>query len=184
MNYQDTWLNGKLVERGYRPCEERYQVIAGFCKAHASDGLTVCDIGANMAYFSIRLIEDFRATALAFEFHQFPRRAAIVKKQRTDRLMYVNRKISLTDLDIMSGVMKFDLVLGLSVLHHVKDETEKWIAGMRTLSRLTIVEMALSDSNRTARAGYGIPQGGEVIGYGDSHLEVGFKRPIIAFINY
>lgn len=185
MMYQDTWLNGRLVKAGYRSCESRYATLKEFCQRHfQGQAFTVCDIGANMAYFSIRLIEDFDASVIAFEFHEYKKRLAILKRQETTRLMYVNRKVSLADLEILSRSTKFDLVLGLSVLHHVAGEAEQWIEAMRKLSRVTIIEMALSDSKRTAgKVGYRIPGGGTVIGYGESHLEEGFRRPIIAFVN-
>lgn len=184
MMYQDVWLNGKLVQAGYRSCEPRYHIVRDFCRERLGDGFTVCDIGANMAYFSIRLIEDFHATAIAFEFHEYPKRWAIIKKQKTARLMYVNRKVSLNDLGVLAHSTKFDLILALSVLHHVPGEVEQWILAMRKLARFTIVEMALSDSVRTiGKYGYVVPSGGEIIGYGESHLEDDFKRPIIAFRN-
>lgn len=183
MMYQDVWLNGKLRQAGYRSCEPRYEIISEFCRKNLGNGLSVCDIGANMAYFSIRLVEDFHATAIAFEFHQFEKRWAILRKQRTDRLMYVNRKLCLNDLHVMANTCRFDLVLGLSVLHHVKGESKQWIDLMRVMSRFTIVEVALGDSARAVKKGVAIREGGEIIGYGDSHLKKGFKRPIIAYRN-
>lgn len=185
MMYQDIWINGRLLKPGYRPCASRYEILKGFCqKRFQGQAFTVCDIGANMAYFSIRLIEDFDASVVAFEFHEYQKRQAILKRQKTTRLMYVNRKVSLTDLEILSYSTKFDLVLGLSVLHHVVGSAEQWIAAMRKLSRVTIVEMALSDSKRTAgKIGYRIPEGGVVIGHGESHLKEGFCRPMVAFVN-
>lgn len=171
MTYQDVWINGRLVQEGYRSCEPRYRIVHEFCRANLVRGFRVCDIGANMAYFSIRLIEDFNAAAVAFEFHQFNKRAAIVNRQRTDRLMYVNRKISLDDLSVMREACRFDLVLGLSVLHHVRGEVEQWIESMRAMSKFTIIEIALEDSVRATRKGGAIHDGGEIIGYGDSHLK-------------
>lgn len=183
MTYQDVWLNGKLRQAGYRSCEPRYGIVSNFCRENLGNGLSVCDIGANMAYFSIRLVEDFNATAFAFEFHQFEKRWAILRKQRTDRLMYVNRKICLNDLRVMVNSCRFDLVLGLSVLHHVKGEAMQWIELMRAMSKFTIIEVALEDSTRAIKKGITIPDGGEIIGYGDSHLQKWFKRPIIVYRN-
>lgn len=183
MNYQDIWINGRLVQEGYRSCEPRYRILHSFCSTNLGIGFKVCDIGANMAYFSIRLIEDFHATAIAFEFHQFSKRAAIVKRNRTDRLMYINRKVSLDDLSVMRDACRFDLVLGLSVLHHMRGDIEQWIQAMRDMSRFTIIEVALEDSVRAVKKGVVLPEGGEIIGYGESHLKHGFNRPIIAYRN-
>lgn len=58
-----------------------------------------------------------------------------------------------------------------------------WVSLMRAMSRFTIVEVALEDSTRALKRGITIPDGGEIIGYGDSHLSKGFKRPIIAYRN-
>lgn len=181
MTYQDIWLHGKLVQKGYRSCAPRYQIVRDFCKSHMADGFTVCDIGANMAYFSIRLIEDFRATAAAFEFHQFEKRWAILKRRAPKDLMYINRKVSLNDLRVLGLLCKFDLVLGLSVLHHVPGESDQWVRAMREMGKFVIIEVAMDDSSRAMKKGITIPDGGAVIGYGDSHLQDGFKRPIIAY---
>lgn len=183
MMYQDVWINGRLVQVGYRSCEPRYRIIHEFCSVNLGIGFRVCDIGANMAYFSIRLIEDFKATAVAFEFHQFDKRAAIVKKQRTGRFMYINRKLCINDLLVMREICRFDLVLGMSVLHHVRGHADQWVEAMRAMSRFTIIEVALEDSKRATKKGITVPDGGEIIGYGDSHLKQGFRRPIIAYRN-
>ena len=69
MIYQDTWVNGKLTQKGIRDCAGRYEVIKNFCLKF-TEPFTVCDIGANMAYFGLRLIEDFGCSVIAFEFDQ------------------------------------------------------------------------------------------------------------------
>lgn len=106
MKYQDVWLNGRLIESGARNCEDRYNSIKLFCQNNLKRGFTVLDIGANMCYFGIRLIEDFNAGVVAFEFHQFEERRRIVSKQKTDRLIFINKKVSLSDLKIFSQIIE------------------------------------------------------------------------------
>lgn len=179
MKYQDTWINGERTDNGYRDCEKRYDIIKSFCNSLPAK-FTVCDIGANMAYFDIRLIEDFGCYCAAFEFDQYEKRKKIIPAYKT--LMYINRKISLSDLCIMNKSSHYDLVLALSVLHHVPGSVTEWIRQLRQLGDNLIVEFALSDSKRTStRKEYQIPEDGTLLGYGNSHLKDKFLRPIILY---
>jgi hypothetical protein len=178
MKYQDIWINGQVTESGKRECAERYEIIKQFCTT-LKQPFTVCDIGANMAYFGLRLIDDFDCYVIAFEFHQFEERAKIISLNKTTKLIYMNRKISLNDLDILKQFCHFNLILALSVLHHVPGSVKQWIEKLREFTDNLIIEVALSDSKRTeTRKEYFIPEG-KILGYGDSHLKTNFKRPII-----
>lgn len=183
MKYQDTWRNGYLIESGHRECAARYEVIKKFCQEKYNYRFTVLDIGANMAYFSIRLIEDFNCNVMAYEYHNFEERRKVISKNKLEKkLMYINRKLSLNDLVIMRSVCKFDLILALSVLHHVTEPIGLWIDAMRGMSKYTIVELAGDDSHLTKkREEYKAHEDGRVLGWGDSHLQEGFKRPIILY---
>lgn len=181
MKYQDTWINGKLIESGTRECSERYSIIRKFCYS-LPHKFTVIDIGANMSYFGIRLIEDFNCNVLAFEFHQYEQREKIISQQKTNNLLYLKRKVSLDDIKLISTFSHFNLVLALSVLHHVPGSIKEWIKELRLLGDNLIVEAAGSDSKRTAtRIEYELPNDGEILGYGDSHLEQGYKRPLMLY---
>ena len=175
-SYQDVWLNGKLIEKGERDCENRYNLIKKWIEKNLEPKFTVMDIGSNMAYFPIRLIEDFNCNAIAFEFHQYDKRIKIIKKQKTKNLMYVNRKISLNDLKLMSNFFKVDLIIATSVLHHVKEPVNEWIDAMKSISKYSIIELAGSDTDRAKNKVHNINY--EIIGYGDSHLDNNYKRPI------
>ena len=107
-------------------------------------------------------------------------RKKIISKNKTKNLIYLNRKISLTDIKILNDCCHFDLVLALSVMHHLPGDHLSWIEQLYKLGDNVIIELALGDSKRTAiRQGYDIPPNSKILGYGDSHLEKNFKRPII-----
>lgn len=181
MKYQDVRINGKTISKGKRECAARYEIIKEFCGT-LKQPFTVCDIGANMSYFGLRLIEDFDCRVIAFEFHQFEEREKIIKQNKTNKLMYLKRKVSLSDLEILESCCHFDLVLALSVLHHVSEPVKYWITGLRGIGKNVIIEYALSDSKRTLkRESYNISSEGIILGYGDSHLKDNFKRPIILY---
>lgn len=179
MIYQDTWLNGECIAKGTRDCAGRYELIKPVCKY----GYSVLDLGANMCYFGLRLIEDFDCSVMAFEFNSFEMRQAHVKKNNTNQLMLLNRKLSLADLNILYSFCKFDLVLALSVLHHVPGSVKQWVETLRLLGKNTIVEFALNDNQGRVetRKDYIIPSDGKLLGYADSHLSETIKRPLYLY---
>lgn len=179
MIYQDIWINGQLDQKGKRDCASRYEVIKTFCNTLIQP-FSVCDIGANMSYFGLRLIEDFDCTVMAWEFDHFEMRQKHIEKSGTKKLMLLNRKLSIEDLHILNSCCHFGLVLALSVMHHLPGNHDQWITEFRKLGNNVILELALSDSKRTAiRKGYKIPADGIILGYGESHLKQNFQRPII-----
>lgn len=184
MTYQDVWGKGKLIKSGQRISDDRYNIIKQFCMNY-NKPFTVLDIGANMCYFGIRLTEDFnKCNVVAFEFHSFEMRNEHVKKYGNNRLMFLKRKIKIDDIKLLNSCCHFDLVLALSVLHHLSGDTSEWIREIRKLSDSTIIEFALTDSKRTAiRHNYTIPPDGEILGYGISHLKKQIERPIVLLNN-
>ena len=179
MIYQDTWVNGSLVAKGQRDCASRYDIVKSVCAPYGS-GFSVLDIGANMCYFGLRLIEDFNCTVMAFEFNSFDLRERNVKANKTDRLILLKRKLTIKDIEILSNSCHFDFVLMMSVLHHLPGNSTEWLNAVRKIGDNIIVEFALEDSTRIdIRQDYKIPNDGKIIGYGDSHLKQNFKRPIV-----
>ena len=177
--YQDTWINGQCVAKGQRECENRYNIIQNVCFS-LRKGFSVLDIGANNCYFGLRLIEDFNCTVTAFEFNSFEKRNEIVKQNKTDRLLFIKRKLSIPDIKILQNQSCFDLVLALSVVHHLPGNTTEWINEIRRLGDNVVIEFALEDSSRPdIRKDYKIPEDGKIIGYGHSHLNSSIKRPIV-----
>ncbi len=181
MNYQDVWLNGKLIERGYRECESRYEIIREFCRRLYGDGqFSVCDVGAASCYFGLRLREDFpRSTVVAFEPREYTENSARLKRANAGGLVLFGRKLTVEELPRWADFATYDLVLALSVLHHVKPgQFDQWISGLRGMCRHLIGELSIEDS-RSKGAECLIPDGAEVIGYGKSHIKADAKRPII-----
>lgn len=173
-----------MIAKGNRECAARYAVIRKFC-AQFNRPFTVCDIGANMCYFGLRLTEDFpQCSVVAFEFDHFELRAAHLEKAGANRILLLNRKLRLADLDILSAHHHFDVVLALSVLHHVPGSFDAWLAGLRRLGQTVIAEFAIDDSRRVAtRPGYHIPVDAVTLGYGRSHLKHGAAyRPIVSLL--
>ncbi len=179
--YQDAWAGGKAIATGYRQCAERYEVVRDFCRTLQAR-FTVCDIGANMCYFGLRLTEDFpECSVMAFEFDHFAMRAEHVKRSdKTGRLLLLNRKLSATDVRALGSVHRFDVVLALSVIHHLPGDHAEWMSALRGLGNHLIAEFAGDDnaSRVGMRKGYRVPDDAELLGYGNSHL-MNKQRPIV-----
>lgn len=181
MKYQDTWLNGKKIGQGYRDCPDRYALISNFCReTFGTEPFSVCDVGAASCYFGLRLREDFPlCSVVAFEPREYLENSARLKKARAGGIILFGRKLTLEELPRWADFASFDLVLALSVLHHVqKDKFEEWIRGLRGLARYLIAELAVEDS-RSAGATCHIPQGAVTLGQGQSHIQAGTARPIV-----
>jgi len=180
--YQDQWIKGQLAVKGIRECASRYEIIKSFCaQQYDRRPFTVCDIGANMCYFGLRLTEDFpKCSIVAFEFDHFDLRADHVKKNRVNRLLLLNHKLDLNALTVLGSSCRFDIVLALSVLHHIGDEFDAWLLALRKLGTHIIAEFAAKDSrSRKQSQNHRVPADAIVLGYGDSHIKRGTQRPIV-----
>lgn len=181
MTYQDVWLNGKCIVAGKRNCSDRYDIIKRYCIEWNLKEFSVLDIGANMCYFGLRLIEDFNCSVMAFEFHDYEMRLAHIKKNKTDKLLLLNKKINLPELKILNACCHFDLVLCMSVIHHVKDEAKEYVSELRKSGDHVILEIAGEDSRRAVdRQSIYEPENYTLLGYSSSHLHETIKRKIIS----
>jgi riboflavin kinase len=100
---------GNVLVEGYRSCADRYSVVRDVA-ATLRKPFTVLDIGAASGYFSIRLTQEFGARCVAVD------RDASVLGATGRVAAVVNRDVSAEDVRRLGT---FDMVLGLSVLHHI-----------------------------------------------------------------
>ncbi|HEY7822240.1 MAG TPA: class I SAM-dependent methyltransferase [Acidimicrobiia bacterium] len=177
--YQDIWVQGKRESKGVRECESRYEMIAGVARLF-NRPFTVLDIGANLGYFSLRLAEDFDCTVLALEGHYSSWLREVLDKNGNDRVISVSRTATLDDLRTLADVEHFDLTLALSVTHHVGASYSDVLRQVRRMGMTTILELP-TERNACGQVSVQqtfIPEDGEVMGYGKSHLG-GKERPLV-----
>lgn len=181
MSYQDIWLNGKLIKQGTRECADRYAIIRQFCaEMFGEHKFSVCDVGAASCYFGLRLREDFpNCSVVAFEPREYEENCARLKRAKAGGVVLFGRKLTIAELPRWADFSSFDLVLALSVLHHVeRNHFDGWIAGLRGFSRYLIAELSVDDSRSSGAECYA-PDGASVLGYGKSHIKSTAKRPIV-----
>lgn len=102
------------MTKGKRDCEGRYQAIADYLHNRSeakADQMRVLDFGAQAGYFAQRLAEDFDAEVVAID----------TNRKTLSRLRHhpkIRVKIAHYSPANLRALGHFDVVLGLSVLHH------------------------------------------------------------------
>ena len=177
--YQDIWVHGKVQTPGVRECESRYQLIRDVA-ARFDRPFTVLDVGANLGYFSIRLVEDFpncHVVACEGQYSWWLRN--ILERNWADRVILLDHQFSRADLDQLAAVEHFDLVLAMSVMHHFDGTWDQILATFRNLGDRLIVETAHESAacGRHITQSTVLPDDAEMLGTCPSHLD-GSPRPI------
>ena len=138
--YQDIWIKGRVIKKGKRECENRYNKI--------KKPFTVLDIGANYGYFSFRIAEDFDAKVTMIESNKMIKK--IVKQNNNDNVKLINQHVSVEDLKNIIKKENFDVILALSILHHFENY-EEVIDTIFEASKLTFIE---ASSLEEAKGGF------------------------------
>jgi 2-polyprenyl-3-methyl-5-hydroxy-6-metoxy-1,4-benzoquinol methylase len=172
--YQDRWCRGVVVERGERPCGDRFAVIADHLES--SRPRTGLDLGANLGYFSMRLADRFGMIVDAVESLHYQRLVDAVTDNGDDRVLPIHTQAETVLRSDIYG--PYDVVLALSVLHHLEMPYAEALSHLRRLGETVIVELATEPNACGQRqvAGQFIPEGAVMLGEFPSHL--GGTRPL------
>jgi 2-polyprenyl-3-methyl-5-hydroxy-6-metoxy-1,4-benzoquinol methylase len=134
MEYQPRWVGGREAGTSIRKAAPRYEAIAG--QLQGRRGFTVLDLGAYNGYFSLRLAEDFDASCTAVDnWRGLPLALA---EADDDRVRAVCERLTPATLRALGS---FDVVLCLSVLHHVT-WWEQMLAQLQKQARMLFIEVA------------------------------------------
>ena len=138
--YQPIWCNGKVNDyyQYQRECSDRYEVVRQLA-SRFNRPFSVLDVGSNYGYFDVRLMEDFPgATCVLIDDKEV---VPVLKENRMlDRSVVIKRKVTAKELESLARSESFDIVLGLSVLHHFEDYERAYNA-LRSLGWWTIFEI-------------------------------------------
>lgn len=129
--YQDQWVQGRgAVSRGYRECGARYARIAAALPPALPRPFTVLDLGADRAYFSLRLAEDFGAECLAVN-----REPIVAESVAMNPGTSVTARVEEVTRDNLSQLGTFDVILALSILHHFPHTWRDMIDQLERMAR-------------------------------------------------
>ena len=171
--YQDIWVNGKVKEPGIRDCGLRWEMIKPQLDRWKRP-FTVLDFGANLGYYSLRLVEEYDCTVVAVESIYTDWLMNVLNENKQDRVILLDKKFTLQDIQALSEVEHFDLVLALSVMHHVEGGTyEEILEAFASLGDVMISEIALEGpacGQNIVKDAY-VPKNAKVLGKPKSHLD-------------
>lgn len=142
--YQPIWCHGKVNDyyAFQRDCAERYGVIRELASRFTRP-FSVLDIGSSYGYFDVRLMEDFpRAVCVLIDNKEVE--PVLKENLMLDRSVVVKRKVGAKELMALSRSESFDIVLGLSVLHHF-DDPELAYQAIRRLGWWSVFEVPGED---------------------------------------
>jgi SAM-dependent methyltransferase len=116
-NYQELWINGPVNVEHQRGCESRYQAIKKVADRF-NRPFSVFDFGGNTGYFSLRLSQDYDAFCAMIDNKNA---ADIIAQNEPSKIVAMQGHIGPDIIEPLARSEHFDIVLVLSVLHHVAD---------------------------------------------------------------
>lgn len=127
--YQDVFIQGKVVKKGVRSCEDRYEAIRPVLET-LPQGFKSLDIGASQGYFSFRFAYEYGARCTMIEDGYANTRyiwntadyLIELCKANSDlrNLTVLKQKFFEKDFRRLRMVEEFDLVSAFSVIHHMR----------------------------------------------------------------
>lgn len=140
--YQDIVFNGKLLAKGRRECQKRWDIIKGSINPHD----VIMDLGSATGYFAQKIAHEY-PDSLVISFESDPVMCEVQKqifeKEGIYNVIVCNHRLTKDDLvNWCHYVEFFDVVLALSVLHHFPpNEAETAFNNIRMMSNWTIGEI-------------------------------------------
>lgn len=176
--YQDEWVRGRVVSRGVRDCEGRWAMIRPLLARYRRP-FTVLDLGANLGYFSLRTCEEFpEATAVAVEGDGYGMALSDnLVNNGQPRVLGLRRNVTQADLGALGSCEHFDVVLALSVAHHIPGDPAVTVDLLGGLGDHLVLELANEPGACGPDVSALMPAGAEVLGVAASHLG-GRGRPV------
>jgi SAM-dependent methyltransferase len=171
--YQDIWRAGEVVSPGVRECSRRYEMVRGVA-ARFKRPFTVLDIGANLGYFSMRLAHEFPdCTVVAVEGMYGDWLEQLLAANGERRVILLKKTMGLGALWQLADSEHFDMVLALSVMHHIPGGFGNVLEVLRAMGSVLVAELANESGacNPQWVAEGTMPDDAVVLGHGASHLD-------------
>ena len=135
--YQDQWVKGRIMDRGVRECASRYEALRPLLSQYTRP-FTVLDLGAALGYFSFRILDEF-PLARVVAIDDDPRLFYQCLANESGRLVFLEKRVTDTDLRLLANCEHFDVVLALNVIHHF-DEWQNVLASLWRMGDHLITE--------------------------------------------
>ncbi|MCF7852612.1 MAG: hypothetical protein K9M07_05165 [Simkaniaceae bacterium] len=154
--YQDILVNNKVIKKGIRSSEDRYNAIRKVLGSLPKN-FKALDLGASQGYFSFRMANEFGARCIMIEDGYLNSakhwktgdllHGLCMANSELKKLTLLKKKVCLKDLEEISKKEKFDVVLAFSVIHHLRhrnsdsfDTFDKAIEHLLNLAPVVLIE--------------------------------------------
>jgi hypothetical protein len=130
--YQDSVINGKIVEKGERSCSPSYLVLKQIFDKYQRP-FTVLDLGAAQGFFSFMTAHEYNATCVMvegdYDYQNHTSKLLDLCKQNTklDNIIFLKQLIDLNFLKNLADCEHFDVTLALNFVHHSGLDWQKTI---------------------------------------------------------
>lgn len=194
--YQDIVINGEVLSKGVRHCEQRYHAIQKVLDTYKRP-ITVLDIGASQGYFSFRIAHDYDATCVMVEdgyndtWKTGTQLLEICKLNTTlNNIILLQKRLTVEDLKRLGSCEHFDVVLALNIIHHFGDEWKAATDAILNLGDTIIIESPsgkdniAKNNNKIAHLeDYLIKNNGQIILETTRHTDANAKGKMFVFNN-
>ena len=142
-SYQPIWGDPRSAYQ--RECSDRYGPIRDLASRY-NRTFSVLDIGGNFGWFDFALLSEFDCTCVIVDKKPI---APLIDQYGKKSAYWLDRHLTGDELLRLSKSENFDIVLGLSVLHHIKDY-EKAFEGLLSLGSYVFIETQGDDGKHAA----------------------------------
>lgn len=121
-NYQDVVVDGVVVVKGWRDCEDRWAIVSQYIK----DNQSIVDIGSHFGYFSSHIAQNFPGSVV-WSIEAGERRSEVqrmtLQENSTRNVLLSNYTLAQNDLvALVRSCETFDTILCLSTIHYFPPE--------------------------------------------------------------
>jgi len=147
-DYQDTWVRGETLSRGSRECDMRYKMILRVIMCLINPGFIMIDFGANAGYFTHRVAYDFPdSRCIAIDVPEENRLVRSIEMNSLPNVYMIQQRFTPAEILDLRSIIRGDLTLVFSVIHHFNDQWQPAMDALRQLSRYTLVEVYPPDTD-------------------------------------
>lgn len=151
--YQDIVIGNHIHEIGTDLCAPRYELIKPLLDRYTKS-FTLLDLGAAQGYFSFRTATDYphsscvmiESNNTSYYAHHGDMLYDLCRmNSHLENISYINKRINLTDLQLLNKDKHFDIVLALLVVHLMDESLHEQIKIIEELLQLgdyLIIEVA------------------------------------------
>lgn len=140
VSYQDQIVNEQVIVHGrVKYAQERYEAIKKIIDLYKRP-ITVLDIGAAQGYYPLKLAKEHPSSSFVMiEEDRYLLRLCLLNTE-LDNIIFLQKKISIEELQRLGESEHFDAVLALNIIHWAEDKWQEMSDALLALGDNIIIE--------------------------------------------